>query len=169
MDISDKTKQIVDSKAYLLELEKRLVNIESSVQNLSASIQRGSLLPEQEGRVAVLEDRLENVEDLQMVANLDLIKLKEDAEKVPAGTYASMPEKSDSSMEKRVGDIEALLRKLEGAGTNVGGASGNGADIQAVRKDIDNLRTDFASFKNETEEVIKVVISSIKRLSEVMK
>ncbi len=234
MDIGGNAKNAAENKAYVLGLEKRVASLEAYVQNISSYMQRGSLAPEQEQRVAAVEDRLENAEDLLMVSNLDLIKMKDTVEKLPAagtqqnffaganaGTNATALEKrinhvesilksiedkaldanaevlgkkmndienlfkkieskpsgtSTLGLEKRVNDVENVLKKIEGRVSGVEARKevrvqlpANAQDMQSMKNDISQLRTDFLSFKVETEEVVKAIISSIKRLSDVLK
>lgn len=172
MIIEDKTKGNVESKAYFLELEKRLVNLEASVQNIGAGLQRGNLSPEQEQRVVAVEDRLENMEDLQMVANLDIIKMKEILEKAaPAGEFAPAAG-TDEFSRKKIAEIEDSLNilgrkvdSIESSKFSEKGAAGAGV---AAGGEIRRMKEDLESFKKETEESVKIIVSSIKKLAEVI-
>lgn len=182
MSVEDDVKRLDEKmKISLLQAEKRLSNIESSLQNLSSGMQRGSLTTEQEGRVATVEERLENVEDLQMVANLDLLKMREFVEKLPEGAQPNAASATGNPvLENRVSGIESAIRKLENKVSEYGAERaigemhpakpvGSAPEFEDLRKDISQLRAEVSSFRSETEEVIKVIISSIKRLSEVLK
>lgn len=169
MIIEDKTKGNVESKAYFLELEKRLVSLEASVQNIGAGLQRGNLSPEQEQRVVAVEERLENMEDLQMVANLDIIKIKEALEKTaPAGGFAPAAAGYDDFSRKKISEIEDSLNSLGRKIDSVESSkfSGKGAAGAGASDEIKRMRIDFESFKNDTEESVKIIVSSIKKLSE---
>lgn len=175
MIIEDKTKGNVESKAYFLELEKRLVNLEASVQNIGVGMQRGNLNPEQEQRVLAVEDRLENMEDLQMVANLDIIKMKEILEKVtPAGEFAPTATGYDEFSRKKIAEFEDSLNnlgrkvdsiepsKFPGKGAAAAGAGAGASD------ETKKMKEELASFKKETEESVRIIVSSIKKLAERM-
>lgn len=170
MIIGDKTRGNFENRDYFLELEKRLVSLESSVQNISMGMQRGNLNPEQEQRVVAVEDRLENMEDLQMVANLDMIKMKEVLEKThPAGEFAPAAA-SDEFSRKKIGEIEDSLNSL---GRKVGSIessmfSGKGASGAAAGNsdEIKRMKEELESFKKDTEESVKIIVSSIKKLAE---
>ncbi len=168
MDISDKTKQMVESKAYLLEIEKRLVSLESSMQNLSAGMQRGSLIPEQEQRVVAVEERLENVEDLQMVANLDLIRMREILEKLQGGAVAQPAVSgTEFSSQRKVGEIETIIAGLNRRVDAI--ASSNSYNKSATetgaKEEIKNIKKELDSFKKETEESVKIIVNSVKKLA----
>ena len=174
MNIEDKTKGNFENKAYLLELEKRLVNLEASVQNISAGLQRGNLNPEQEQRVVAVEDRLENMEDLQMVANIDIIKMKEALEKsAPAGNFAASAAAGyDDFSRKKITEFEDSLNSLgrkvdsiESIRFSGKGAAGVGA---GTSDEIKRMKEDFESFKKDTEESVKIIVSSIRKLAERM-
>lgn len=177
MDIGGKTRDAAEDKTYVLELEKRLGDVESALQNISRGFQSGNFAPEQEGRLAMVEERLENVEDLQMVANLDLIKMRDAIEKVPVAIAqpSFIAGANTSGLERRVNDMESALRRfgdssqveLQKAG--VAQPVAGKQDMQVIRNEISQMKNEFSSFKGETEEVIKAMISSIKRLSEVLK
>ncbi len=167
MDISDKTKQIVESKAYFLELEKRLVNLESFVRNLSAS---GNLTHEQEERVAAVEDRLENVEDLQMVANLDLIRLKENLEKSQGGAVAQALFGEETPSQRKIEEIENLVGAIKKKVDEIESSKSYGKRTPAASgEEIKNLRKELDSFKKETEESVEIIVSSIKKMVEIIK
>ena len=200
MDMEGNTKDIAENRTYVLELEKRLANVESGLQNISRGFQSGNLAPEQEVRVATVEERLENVEDLQMVANLDLIKINDFIEKIPAvekqPTFFAGTNAPD--LERRVNDVESALKRIEDMNSRaeirkvveeqpagnmrniqeIGNLIKQDAqeirnetkqNIQEIRSDVIRMKAEFSSFKGETEEAIKVIISSIKRMSEVLK
>lgn len=167
MIIEDKTKGNFENKAYLLELEKRLVNLESSAQNISASIQHGSLVPEQENRVVAVEERLENMEDLQMVANLDIIKMKEILEKsTSAGEIAPAAAGYDEVSRKKIGEIEDSLNNLGRKFDSIESSKFSGKGAAGAGDEIKKIKEDLASFKKETEESVKIIVSSIKKLAE---
>lgn len=173
MIIEDKTKGNAESKSYFLELEKRLVNLEASVQNMGAGMQRGNLSPEQEQRVVAVEERLENMEDLQMVANIDIIKMKETLEKVtPAGELAPAAVGYDEFSRKKITEFEDSLNNLgrkfdsiESSKFSGKGAAGAGA---GTSDEIKRIREELTSFKRDTEESVKIIVSSIKKLAERM-
>lgn len=173
MIIEDKTKGNVESRAYFLELEKRLVNLEASVQNMGAGMQRGNLNPEQEQRVVAVEDRLENMEDLQMVANLDIIKMKEILDKLqPSGELAQTAVGYDDFSRKKITELEDSLNSLgrkvdsvESSKFSGKGAAGAGA---GTSDEIKRIREELESFKKDTEESVKIIVSSIKKLAERM-
>jgi len=172
MIIEDKTKGSVESKAYFLELEKRLVNLEASVQNINAGLQRGNLAPEQEGRVVAVEERLENMEDLQMVANIDIIKMKEIVDKFqPGGELTQTAVGYDDFSRKKITEIEDSLNVLgrkvdfiESPKLSGKGAAGAGAAGGEIRR----MKDDLESFKKDTEESVKIIVSSIKKLAEII-
>lgn len=178
MNIENKAEENPENRAYILGLGRRVANMESSVQNLADSIQHGALIPAQEQRVMAVEERLDNLEDVQMVANLDLIKMKETLEKSPSGMQpgfsvgANIPD-----LEKRLNDVESLLKRIEGRPSAPGPqktsgetrAAGSSRDIQEIKNQISQMKAELSSFKSDTEEVIKALISSVKRLSEVMR
>ncbi len=166
MIIGEKTKEIVESKANLLELEKRLVNIESSVQSIINSLHHGNLAPEQEQRVTAVEERLENVEDLQMVANLDLIKIKDAAEKIQPGVPGVLAPVGDDSFRKKIEEIESTMANMSRAINEIKSSKshGNAPADAALRNEIKGMRDDFASFRRETEESVKIIVESIKKI-----
>ncbi|MFZ3077541.1 MAG: hypothetical protein WA139_03740 [Candidatus Aenigmatarchaeota archaeon] len=173
MIIEDKTKGNAENSAYFLELEKRLVNLEASVQNMGAGMQRGNLNPEQEQRVVAVEDRLENMEDLQMVANLDIIKMKEVLEKVtPAGEFAPTATGYDEFSRKKIAEFEdslnSLGRKVDSIEPLKFSGKGAAAAGAGASDEIKKMKEELASFKKETEESVKIIVSSIKKLAERM-
>ncbi|MBU3958137.1 MAG: hypothetical protein KKB25_03615 [Nanoarchaeota archaeon] len=169
MIIEDKTKGNAESKAYFFELEKRLVNLEASARNIGAGMQRGNLNPEQEQRVVAVEERLENMEDLQMVANIDIIKMKEILEKVtPAGEFAPSAVGYDEFSRKKIGEIEDSLNSLGRKVDSIESPKISGKGGAGAGEEIRRMKEDLESFKKDTEESVKIIASSIKKLAEII-
>lgn len=166
MNIEDKTRGNFENKAYLLELEKRLVNLESSVQNIAAGMQRGSLSPEQEQRVAAVEDRLENTEDLQMVVNLDLIKMRNILEKTQSAGEFAPSMSTDEYSRKKIGEIENIVNILGRKVDDIESSKISGKGVAGASEEIKRLKEDMESFEKETEESVKIIVSLIKKLAE---
>lgn len=166
MIIEDKTKGNFENKAYLLELEKRLVSLESSVQNIAAGMQRGSLAPEQEQRVAAVEDRLENTEDLQMVVSLDLIKMREILENPRSAGEFAPNMAADEPSRKKIGEIENIVNALDRKVNAIESSKLSGKSVAGTGEEIKRLKENLESFEKETEESVKIIVSSIKKLAE---
>jgi hypothetical protein len=171
MNIEDKTEGNPENRAYILELGRRVASIESSIQNLAGSIRHGVLAPEQEQRVAAVEERLENVEDLQMVANLDLIKIKDAAERIQHGAPGALAPVGDDSFRRKVEEIEGIMANMSRAMNEIKASKnqGNAPADAALRNEIRGMRDDFASFRRETEESIRIIVESIKKIIENMR
>lgn len=158
--MSDDVKRMDEKyKAAFLEIEKRLVNLESSIEVVKG-LQKGNLTPAQEQRVSAVEERLENVEDLQMLANLDLIKLKETVEKLTPGSFVQ----SGQPIGSNVLFLEDKLKEIE---SRISGKTITGTDTE-IKNEIKSLKEDLESFKKETEESIKIIVGSIKKIAEKM-
>ncbi len=175
MGVEDDLKRLDEKqKAALLQMEKRLVNLESGITELQSSITAGNLTQQQEQRVAAVEERLENTEDLEMLNRLDVIKIKEAIGKGEIGVSAAHP--ADLMTQRRLDDLESALRNLNEKVSDfdtskikelkgiVDRAEKSGAGSSL--KDINALREDFDSFKKETEESVEKIVLSIKKFAE---
>lgn len=169
MFADDKTKGNAENKACILGLEKKLANLEAMLQNVSMGMQRGNLNPEQEQRLAAVEERLENAEDLQMVANLDMIKIKDSMEKSCHGGESQLvfsqaaPSSKCEELESLVSKLNKKIEFIESQRPQGKVLPGAGAEI---RGELIGLKKDLDSFKSETEESIKIIVSSIKKIAE---
>lgn len=178
MSVEDDLRRIDEKqKASFLQAEKRLASLESAIQNISLRMQQGGLAPEQEQRVASVEEKLEGVEDLQMVANLDLIKIREAAEKMEPGGFAARAPPAGTGNALEGGALENLESRFEKLEEKVGDITSSGGSVSAskptadiaARNDIKKMREDFESFRKETEDSVKIIVSSIKKIIERMK
>lgn len=178
MAVEDDVRRLDEKqKESFLQAEKRLVNLESAMQNLSLRIQQGSLAPEQEQRVALVEEKLENVEDLQMVANLDIIKIREAVDKLQsggAGAYSGAAGTAASAPENMPADVESRLDRLEGRVDDIASAKSSGGGRAAKTEapaagEMKKMREDFESFRAETEESVKIIVNSIRKILEKIK
>ncbi len=168
MIIGSKPKDDAGNSSYS-RLEERVGSLESSLQDISGRMQEGNLTAEQEQRIATVEERLENAEDLQMVANLDIIRMKENIEKFHPGAEFAPPAAGGAYniSQKRIDALEStvdnLFRKIEGSDSSKTQKVRAGADA-ASGNEIRELEKEFESFKADTDESIKVIASSIKKL-----
>ncbi len=170
MDNEGNTKDIAENRTYLLELEKRLANVESGLQNISRGFQSGNLAPEQEVRVATVEERLENVEDLQMVANLDLIKINDFIEKILAvekqPTFFAGTSTPD--LERRMNDAESALKRIEGMNfrpeSQKAVAAQPAGSMQNVQEIGNRIKQDAQEIRNETKQNIQEIRNEISRM-----
>lgn len=175
MGVEDDLKRLEEKhKVAMLQIEKRLVNLETGLTELQNRISLARLAPEQEQRVAAVEERVENAEDLEMLNRMDIIKMKEMLGKEGTG----MPAADLSIISRRIDDIESTLQGLNekiSVGTidtsKIRGFEkiierAEKIDAAKVSKNVEELKEDFDSFKKETEESIKKIVAISRRIIE---
>ncbi len=154
-------------------LEERIGNLESSLQNIYGRMREGNLTAEQEQRIQTVEERLENAEDLQMVANLDIIRMKENIEKLRPGADFAPPAAgaayniSQKRIEALESNMDILRRKIEGSDFSRMQKARAGADA-ASGNEVMELKKEFEFFRSDTEESVKVIAGLIKKILDMM-
>ncbi len=154
MNVEDKIKKLEEKQKIMgFEIEKRLVALEQGFENIDLAFSRGALSEEQEKRVSKIEEKLETIEDQLMILNIDIIKLKEEIQSsVPCEGKGGV--KDIIIQNRRLNEIENMIKNLE-ANMSKGHAK--------IVGDAD-LRQEFESFKQETEENIEIIVESIKKI-----
>ncbi len=106
-----------------------------------------------------LEERVSDIEDLQIITRLELIKIREHLKKTPLGGFSDTFQPKIDEIEERISRLE---RKIEG-GVSLEN-NGSSYDFDEIKDEIKKLKESIESVRKETEESIAKLSMIIKKL-----
>ena len=124
-------------KENFLEIEKRLVTLESKPLDF--------------------ESRVNEVEDLQMLAQLDIVKIKQKEEDQ---SISLAIEEKLTHIAERVDDVEAKLSRSDGLGANL-------SKMEQYKREMDQLKTELNEVVLRKESVLKKSLDADLQLDKV--
>lgn len=179
MGIEDDFKRFEEKQKFAnLQIDKRLAQLETIIENLRQYISRGQLTPQQEQRVADLEERMGDIEDLQMLNRLDILQIKDAIKKISTAPIGMLgeeitPAADISGLESRMAALEQSLAaggesKVASMDLNIHKMRLD--DLERVTKEavdeIGKLKSSVENFREENNKKFGLLINALKRIAE---
>lgn len=131
---------------------------------------------EEKDKPVELEERLQDVEDAQMLTRLEIIKIRNSLKK--GGLDKKELESKDISIQsKRLDDLENMIKNLNEKISGLEAVKSlskkdlekltkvsKREDFSSIKSELEELKNNFESFKNDTEEGIKIIVDSVKKV-----
>ncbi len=154
-------------------LEKKIANISDVLERRIEGLERfadqvfsdiNQLREDTHKKLKELENRISDIEDLQLLTRIEVIKMKEFLEKTPLGGFSETLEPKIDFIEEKLNNIE---RKLEGGITiSNNGSSEKLVELDDVKNEIEKLKKEIQNIRKETNESVEKLSKIIKKLVE---
>jgi prefoldin subunit 5 len=179
MKVEEEIKRLEEKqKVAFFQIEKRFAAIEKALEEFARKLYE---LESGKGKdkFIELEERVNDLEDLQMLTRLEIIKINESLKKSHLGLR---PEEHPdiSILNRRIDDLEKSVRDIESKISELKGIENlerikefedvikrvEEVDVSLLEKKLEEIKDEFTRFKSEMEESMSIMTSLIKKIVE---
>ena len=143
-------------KENLEVVHRRLNAIENAITDIYSKLSEST----EEKRFKELEERISDVEDLQMLTRIELIKINEFLKKTPISGISNTLEPRIDHLEKVIKNIEESI-STKGIKTN----EKESVEIHELNERIERIEREIEKMKNEIENklirIVKIIEKSV--------
>jgi chromosome segregation ATPase len=152
-------------------LNERINSLEMALQDVYTKLQE----IKQEKRFKEIEERINDLEDLQLLTRIELIKIKEYLRKTPLGGLSSTLEPKLEHLEAVVKNLEEKIEALS-LGVHPSEAAEVtttqevfGEDMLKLQHEVEDLKKEVENLKGKMEEFEKTFHENMFRLGKLLK
>ncbi len=146
-------------KERIEEVEERLAALENFINTIYEKLQKIS----QEERFRKIEEKISDLEDLQMLNRLEIIKVREILRKTPlgglTGTFETRIDFIESSVNRLKRDVET---EFSGLSSTLESVNKRIDEMEARVSNLENriaaLKTEFEKFAERSVKIMKKVV-----------